>query len=72
MKQYLFAALIALFAQSPPAGPPAPTFRAEPSWPAIPNNWILGEVSSIAVGPQDHVWILHRPKTVQKWRAVRR
>lgn len=64
MNRYLFSALIALLTQSPSARPPAPAFRAEPSWPAIPNNWILGEVSSIAVGPQDHVWILHRPRTV--------
>ena len=40
-----------------PGNPRVPTFRAEPSWPAIPNNWVFGEVSSIAVDSQDHVWI---------------
>src|SRR5678809_485385 len=51
----------------------SPTFRAEPSWPTIPNNWIFGEVSSIAVDSQDHVWILQRPLTVpadQRGRAA--
>src|SRR5262245_11227137 len=42
----------------------APAFRPDPSWPAIPNNWILGEVSSIAVDAQDHIFVLHRPATV--------
>src|SRR5215471_10532605 len=41
-----------------------PSFRVEPSWPTIPNGWIYGEVSSIAVDRQDRVWILHRPLTV--------
>src|SRR5262245_40418212 len=47
-----------------PSKPHVPTFRADPAWPAVPNNWILGEVSSIAVDSKDHVWILHRPRTV--------
>jgi DNA-binding beta-propeller fold protein YncE len=64
MSRYLFAVVMALLAQSPSGRSQVPAFRAEPSWPAIPNNWVLGEVSSIAVGSQDHVWILHRPRTV--------
>ena len=42
----------------------APRFEVDPSWPQLPNNWVLGEVGSVAVGPRDHVWILHRPHTV--------
>lgn len=42
----------------------APVFRADPSWPSIPNGWILGEVSSVAVDSKDHVWIIQRPNTV--------
>jgi hypothetical protein len=41
-----------------------PTFRADPMWPPLPNNWILGEVSSVAVDRHDHVWVLHRPRSV--------
>lgn len=41
-----------------------PTFRADAAWPALPNNWVLGEVSSVAVDRRDHVFILHRPRTV--------
>src|SRR5258708_27096230 len=43
---------------------PVPTFDVDPSWPKLPNNWILGEVTAVAVGASDHVWILHRPRTV--------
>ena len=42
----------------------APIFQVDPSWPALPNNWILGTVTSVTVGPNDHVWIVHRPRTV--------
>ena len=45
----------------------APRHRIEPSWPkALPNEWILGQVSGIAVDSQDHVWIIHRPRTILK------
>lgn len=50
-------------AQAQPVG--APVFDIDPSWPrALPNNWALGQVASVAVDSGDHVWILHRPKTV--------
>jgi len=39
----------------------APTFTADPHWPAtLPHGWILGEVSGIAVDAQDNVWIVQR------------
>jgi hypothetical protein len=42
-----------------------PVFQVDPAWPKLPNNWVMGIVSSIAVDRRDHVWILHRPRTVQ-------
>jgi DNA-binding beta-propeller fold protein YncE len=42
----------------------APTFQVDPTWPTIPNNWVLGEVTSIAVDSRDHVWVLHRPRSI--------
>ena len=41
-----------------------PTFAVDPSWPALPTNWVLGQVSSVTVDGRDHVWVLHRPRTV--------
>jgi DNA-binding beta-propeller fold protein YncE len=42
----------------------APTFQVDPSWPTIPNDWVLGEVSSISVDARDHIWVLHRPRSI--------
>src|SRR6185295_8486209 len=50
-------------AQAAAAG--APQFQEDPSWPKpLPNNWIIGNVTSVAVDARDHVWVLHRPLTV--------
>lgn len=43
----------------------APRFRVDPFWPQpLPNNWILGQVAGLAVDANDHVWIVHRPRTL--------
>ncbi len=42
-----------------------PQFQVDAAWPReLPNNWILGQVSGISVGPDDHIWIVHRPRTL--------
>ena len=55
-------------AQQPPtaasAAPGAPTFKPDSTWPSLPVNWVLGEVSSIAVDSRDHIWVLHRPRSI--------
>jgi DNA-binding beta-propeller fold protein YncE len=45
-------------------GPLPPMFQVDSTWPTIPNNWVLGEVTSVAVDSRDHVWVLHRPRTI--------
>ena len=46
-------------------GSQVPTFQADPTWPpALRNNWVMGAVASVAVDRRDHVWLLHRPRTV--------
>jgi DNA-binding beta-propeller fold protein YncE len=47
-----------------PAAASVPTFEPDPTWPTVPANVVLGEVSSIAVDTRDHVWVLHRPRSV--------
>lgn len=42
-----------------------PVFRLDPSWPNIPNNWVFGEVSSVAVDAQNQIWVLQRPLTLR-------
>jgi hypothetical protein len=41
-----------------------PVFELDPNWPRIPNGWVFGATSSVAVDKRDHVWILQRPGTV--------
>ena len=41
----------------------APRFEVDPRWPDIPDSVTMGEVTSVAVDRNDHVWILHRPET---------
>src|SRR6187200_3379570 len=42
-----------------------PTFAVDASWPKpLPNNWILGQVGGIAVDSKDHIWVIHRPRSL--------
>jgi DNA-binding beta-propeller fold protein YncE len=47
-------------------GTEAPRFRVDPAWPKIPNKWQFGQVASVAIDAQDHVWVLQRPGTLGK------
>jgi DNA-binding beta-propeller fold protein YncE len=39
----------------------APMFTVDPLWPKpLPNHWVLGSVTGVAVDSQDHIWIVHR------------
>ncbi|MGE0451507.1 MAG: hypothetical protein AB7Q29_18180 [Vicinamibacterales bacterium] len=39
----------------------APNYKVEPLWPRpLPNHWVLGSVTGVAVDAQDHVWVVHR------------
>jgi DNA-binding beta-propeller fold protein YncE len=54
-------------AQSTGAKPAqAPIFEVDPYWPKpLPNHWVLGSTIGLSVDAQDHVWIVHRPMTVE-------
>jgi DNA-binding beta-propeller fold protein YncE len=43
-----------------------PMFRVDPAWPKpLPNHWIVGAVVGVAVDRRDHVWIVHRPRSLE-------
>jgi Lactonase, 7-bladed beta-propeller len=45
-----------------------PAYRVDPAWPKpLPNHWVLGVVVGVAVDRQDHVWIVHRPSSVETY-----
>src|SRR5437764_8776388 len=71
--------IVALLALASAAQPnmDLPRFQVDPFWPKpLPNHWILGAVAGVAVDASDHVWITHRPSTLQPnetrsiWRAA--
>jgi hypothetical protein len=38
----------------------APRFEVDPVWPQpLPNNWLLGSVTGVAVDSRDHVYVIH-------------
>ena len=44
----------------------APAFVVDPFWPKpLPNHWILGQSIGVSVDAQDHVWIIHRPASLE-------
>ena len=50
----------------PPTGPEAPRFEVDPLWPKpLPNHWRIGSAIGVSVDAKDHVWVLHRPATLQ-------
>ena len=43
-----------------------PSLEVDASWPQpLPSKWSIGPISSVAVGPNDHVWILQRPAAIK-------
>jgi len=61
------ATLVAIgCAQSPTReGGAGAGYAVDAAWPKpLPNNWTLGQVAGIAVDARDHVWLIHRPKTL--------
>jgi DNA-binding beta-propeller fold protein YncE len=77
----LLVALNPVALRNPPAaaqgGAQVPTFKVDPAWPKpLPNRWLIGAVAGVAADKQDHIWIVHRPATLQPnetrsiWRAA--
>jgi len=43
----------------------APGFVLDPAWPQpLPHHWVIGDVGGIAVDKHDHIWVYHRPRSV--------
>jgi glyoxylase-like metal-dependent hydrolase (beta-lactamase superfamily II) len=44
----------------------SPSYAVDPFWPKpLPNHWLVGAVAGVAVDATDHIWIMHRPSTLQ-------
>ena len=54
-----------------------PVYEVDPAWPRpLPDRWLVGAIAGVAVDERQHVWIVHRPGTLQPnetrsiWRAA--
>ncbi|MEQ1911421.1 MAG: hypothetical protein ABMA15_21565, partial [Vicinamibacterales bacterium] len=42
-------------------GGAAPAYRVDPLWPMpLPNHWVWGSITGVAIDAQDHLWVAHR------------
>ncbi len=56
--------LLVLVLQSVPVSSQS-AYEVDPDWPAmLPDALIIGQVAGIAVGSNDSIWVLHRPKSL--------
>ncbi|PYN60791.1 MAG: hypothetical protein DMD92_06100 [Candidatus Rokuibacteriota bacterium] len=48
-----------------PADGLAPRFQVDPRWPKpLPHHWVIGQAAGVAVDRHDHIWVVHRPRTL--------
>jgi DNA-binding beta-propeller fold protein YncE len=53
------------------SGVVAPRFEVDPLWPKpMPNGWYLGTTIGVFVDQNDHIWIVHRPDSVDNVEAA--
>src|SRR3954466_12355530 len=58
------AGLLVLLTASSTQTVQAPRFQVDPYWPKpLPNHWLLGSATGVAVDAQDHVWVVNLPNT---------
>ena len=44
----------------------APRFEVDLTWPKpLPNHWILGSAIGVSADSKDHIWIIHRPSSLE-------
>jgi DNA-binding beta-propeller fold protein YncE len=54
-------AMLTAAALAPAFQPAPPMLQVDPLWPKpLPNHWLLGSVTGVAVDARDHIWVVHR------------
>jgi hypothetical protein len=64
MKYLIPLLLMAALAVGTHAQTRIPRFEVDPAFPKLPAGKVLGDMSSVSVDGHDHVWMIHRPRTV--------
>jgi DNA-binding beta-propeller fold protein YncE len=62
---YAAAALVTVNTVAPDAPTRPPQFEVDAAWPKpLPNRWLMGQASGVAVDRHDHIWVVQRPKSL--------
>jgi len=62
---YAAAAFMTVNTVAPDAPTRPPQFEVDAAWPKpLPNRWLMGQASGVAVDRHDHVWVVQRPKSL--------
>ena len=56
--------LACVIAIRPVAQSKVPTFVFDPTFPQLPAGKVFGDVSSVTADSRNHIWVIHRPRTV--------
>jgi hypothetical protein len=72
MKRSLFVGLAAIALLGAVQAPKQmPVFQVDPAFfKPLPNEWVTGQGSAVAVDRRDHVWVFHRPRYVAAGRKA--
>jgi NHL repeat len=71
MLKYLVAAALSLtgfdLASAPAVPLMPPQFEIDTTWPKpLPGQWIMGQVTGVAVDGQNRIWVLNRPASISE------
>jgi DNA-binding beta-propeller fold protein YncE len=62
----IFSLAVGAESALPAAQSVAPRFEVDPLWPKpLPHHWVLGQTVGVSVDAHDHVWIIHRPNSLE-------
>ena len=59
-----FLLVLVALAAAPRAQTKIPRFEFDPSFPQLPAGKVFGDVSSVTTDSTNHIWVIHRPRTV--------
>ncbi len=68
LRAAFFILITSLPAVAQPSQPqPVPQYQVDPFWPKpLPNRWEIGQAAGVATDARDHVWVIHRPRSMSE------
>lgn len=65
LRVFLLGIICCLLCPALATGQEAPRYKVDAAWPVpLPYTWAFGMINGLAVGPDDHIWVLHEPRNM--------